>query len=269
MVIYAGRVLSVNERNYCITRKELLAVVYYLKYFKQYLLGHKFIVRTDHAALTWLWRTPEPVGQNARWLEQLEEYTFEVQHRPGERHGNADAMSRRPCLNKPSYTACHDVVARTTTADPVDSTGARPDSDPERHEMDELLLGPHVRTSVLRDGPADQLIGWTKEEIAAAQRDDPDIQFIIGLKEKYSKKPAWKVVEGQSAAVKTLWHEFCRRVPRGSLSRKWTPVYGPNVTLQIIIPRKLRDDFVRLVHSGLIGGHLGRSKTEHQLAWLA
>ena len=199
----------------------------------------------------------------------LEEYTFEVQHRPGERHGNADAMSRRPCLNKPSYTACHDVVAGTTTADTVDSTGARPDSDPERHEMDELLLGPHVRTSVLRDGPADQLIGWTKEEIAAAQRDDPDIQFIIGLKEKYSKKPAWKVVEGQSAAVKTLWHEFCRRVPRGSLSRKWTPVYGPNVTLQIIIPRKLRDDFVGLVHSGLIGGHLGRSKTEHQLAWLA
>jgi len=42
-------------------------------------------------------------------------------------------------------------------------------------------------------------------------------------------------------------------------------VYGPNVTLQIIIPRKVRDDFVRLVHSGLTGGHLGRSKMEHQL----
>jgi len=206
---YAGRALSANERNYCITRKELLAVVYYLKYFKQYLLGHKFIVRTDHAALTWLRQTPEPVGQNARWLEQLEEYTFEVQHRPGERHGNADAMSRRPCLNKPSCTACHDMVARATSADPVDSTGARPDSNSERQETGELLLGPYVRTSVLRDGPADQPIGWTKEEIAAAQRDDPDIQFIIGLKEKYSEKPAWKVFEGQSAAVKTLWHDFC------------------------------------------------------------
>ena len=266
VVSYAGRALSANERNYCITRKELLAVVYYLKYFKQYLLGHKFIVRTDHAALTWLRRTPEPIGQNARWLEQLEEYTFEVQHRPGARHGNADAMSRRPCLNKPSCTACHDVVARATTADPVDSTGARPDPGSERKETGEMLLGPHVRTSVLRDGPADQPIGWTKEEIAAAQRDDPEIQFIIGLKEKYTEKPAWKVVEGQSAAVKTLWHEFCRLEFHGEvLCRRWTPVYGPNVTLQVIIPRKLRDDFIRLVHSGLTGGHLGRSKTEHQL----
>jgi len=52
-------------------------------------------------------KTPEPLGQNARWLEQLGEITFTVQHRKGTSHANADAISRHPCLNKPSCTACH------------------------------------------------------------------------------------------------------------------------------------------------------------------
>ena len=80
---------------------------------KQYLLGRQFVVRTDHAALSWLRKTPDPIGQQARWLEQIEEYTFRIEHRPGERHRNADALSRHPCLNKPSCTACHpDVLPR-------------------------------------------------------------------------------------------------------------------------------------------------------------
>jgi hypothetical protein len=68
VVAYASRSLDRRERNYCVTRRELLAVVHFLRYFKQYLLGRKFIVRTDHAALSWLRRTPDPIGQQARWL---------------------------------------------------------------------------------------------------------------------------------------------------------------------------------------------------------
>jgi transposase InsO family protein len=99
-VAYASRTYGKSEKNYCVTRKELLAVVHFVKYFKQYLLGRHFRVRTDHAALQWLRRTPEPIGQQARWLEQLEEFDFEVIHRIGARHGNADALSRRPCRGR-------------------------------------------------------------------------------------------------------------------------------------------------------------------------
>ena len=100
VVAYASRSLDRREQNYCVTRKELLAVVHFLRFFKQYLLGRSFRVRTDHAALSWLKRTPDPIGQQARWLEQMEEFDFVVEHRSGKRHGNADAMSRRPCLKK-------------------------------------------------------------------------------------------------------------------------------------------------------------------------
>jgi len=47
------------------------------------------------------------LGQNARWLQQLEEFSFQLSHRKGTSHANADALSRHPCLSKPFCTACH------------------------------------------------------------------------------------------------------------------------------------------------------------------
>ncbi|GFU90081.1 retrovirus-related Pol polyprotein from transposon 412 [Trichonephila clavipes] len=36
-------------------------------------------------------------GQVARWIQRLNEYYFDIRHRKGSSHGNADALSRRPC----------------------------------------------------------------------------------------------------------------------------------------------------------------------------
>ena len=97
VVAYASRALSKQERKYCVTRKELLAVVYFVKYFRYYLYGKHFTVRTDHSSLRWLLNFKNPEGQLARWLEVLTTYDFEIQHCPGVQHRNADALSRRSC----------------------------------------------------------------------------------------------------------------------------------------------------------------------------
>jgi len=70
--------------------------VYGLKQYKQYLLGRHFVVRTDHAALSWWCRTAEPMPQLACWLTFIEQFDYEILHRPGTQHGNADGLSRRP-----------------------------------------------------------------------------------------------------------------------------------------------------------------------------
>ena len=93
---YYSRSLSKPERKYAVTRKEMLALVDSLHHFWCYLIGKKFKVRTDHSALQWLKTFKEPVGQVARWIERLAEYDFEIVHRPGQRHANADALSRYP-----------------------------------------------------------------------------------------------------------------------------------------------------------------------------
>ena len=105
VISYASRSLTKPEKKYCATRKEMLALVWAVGQFRSYLWGRPFTVRTDHSALQWLYSFKEPEGQVARWLESLAEYEFTVQHRPGKKHTNADALSRVPCQDAPAVNA--------------------------------------------------------------------------------------------------------------------------------------------------------------------
>jgi len=54
VVAFASCTLSKAERRYCVTRKELLFAVVFIRHFRPYLLGDTFQLRTDHSSLTWL-----------------------------------------------------------------------------------------------------------------------------------------------------------------------------------------------------------------------
>lgn len=97
-VAYFSKTLSSEETNYCVTRRELLAVLKAVEHFRPYLYGQQFLVRTDHASLLWLIRRTEPTDQVARWLARLAEFTFTIEHRAGNKHQNADGLSRQECL---------------------------------------------------------------------------------------------------------------------------------------------------------------------------
>lgn len=98
VICYYSKTFSKTERKYCVTRRELLAIISSIKQFHHYLYGQFFKVRTDHGALTWLINFKNPEGQLARWFEFLSTYQFKIEHRAGKAHGNADALSRRPCV---------------------------------------------------------------------------------------------------------------------------------------------------------------------------
>ena len=98
VIAYYSHALSRPERNYCTTRRELLAVVRAIENFHPYLYGRLFTVRTDHASLQWLLTFKNPEGQMARWLEKLQTYDFCVEYRASKGHQNADVLSRGPCF---------------------------------------------------------------------------------------------------------------------------------------------------------------------------
>jgi hypothetical protein len=74
---YASRTLS-NAENYPTKEKELLAVVWGCKYFRQYLYGRKFTILTDHRPLTWIFSVNDPSSRLLRWRLKLEEFDYEV-----------------------------------------------------------------------------------------------------------------------------------------------------------------------------------------------
>ena len=95
-VAFASHTLSAAERNYTVTEKECLAIIFALKKFDMYLDGATFTIQTDHQALTWLKNLKNPAGRLARLALTLQGYNFSIEYRPGKSNIAADALSRAP-----------------------------------------------------------------------------------------------------------------------------------------------------------------------------
>ena len=94
VVAYASRALNAAERGYSVIEREALGLVWAVTHFRVYLYGHPFVLITDHCPLTWLKTVKDPSGRIARWLLTLSEYHWDIQHKSGKTHRNADALSR-------------------------------------------------------------------------------------------------------------------------------------------------------------------------------
>ena len=232
VVAYGSRLYSKAERNYCVTRKELLAVVYFTKLYRHYLLGRRFTIRTDHAALQWLKKTPEPIGQQSRWLEQLEAFDYVIVHREGRKHQNADAMSRIPC--------------------------------PQCRRTEEVCQVGTIRMAGEEDAGIDL---WSEESVRRLQKEDPDIGTFYRLKEEHGEqKPEWSEVQGLDETTKTLWNAWEETTMKNNvLYRKTVDKLEMNSSWQMIAPVALRLKIVELSHQGMTGGHLGITRTKEQV----
>lgn len=93
VIAYFRKTLTPPEKNYSITRKELLVVIKAIKHFLLYLYGRYFTLRSDHVLLRWLCRWKEPSHQVARWLEILPKFNYTSKHRARVCHGNANRLS--------------------------------------------------------------------------------------------------------------------------------------------------------------------------------
>ena len=110
-IYFVSRTLSKAERNYTVTEKECLAVLWSIERLRGYLQGEQFTVITDHHSLLWLNNLRDPTGRLARWNTALQMYNIEFVHRKGALHKVPDALSR-------AWEGTYELAAiATTTAD--------------------------------------------------------------------------------------------------------------------------------------------------------
>ena len=110
-IAYASRQMNTAVRIYSATEAEMLALIWAAKYFRCYLYGKRFVVRTDHSALTYVQNFADNNSRLLKWSLKLSELDFVVQHRPGAKIGHADALSRH--------------VGAVTLANTLDKEGIR------------------------------------------------------------------------------------------------------------------------------------------------
>ena len=110
-IAFHGRLLLPREMRYCARRRELLAIVEMVQYFRCYLSGAPFTIRTDHDSLKGVKQLDKLTGQMARWVQYLEGFSFKIVVRAGKEHANADFLSRL-------YTDCFCKESGTFTSTP-------------------------------------------------------------------------------------------------------------------------------------------------------
>src|SRR5208282_1522286 len=252
-IAYASRSLNNAERIYCTTRKELLAVVYGLKQYRQYLLGRPFVIRTDHSSLQWLRRIPEPMAQQARWLAFIEQFQYIIEHRPGHRHTNADASSRLPQLCK-QCTHCNEETEETVVKSIDDDPPVR--AVVRSIVADLMMRRPDLNTvnsvrvrGSLTSNLTDVVTNSAGKSIAEQQVKDPVIGEFVKMRLQYSEQPNIDTLQLSGEITKILWSQWFRFVVRdGIVYILWFGKNGEPSMLQLLAPHGIHEDIIKMSH---------------------
>jgi hypothetical protein len=103
VIAYGSRSCNPAESRYSNFEGELLAAVYFLRLWRQYLYGERFVLESDHQPPKWILTNSKLTGKLARWALMLSEFDFEVKHGAGV-DNEMDCLSRYPQVSDKDCT---------------------------------------------------------------------------------------------------------------------------------------------------------------------
>ena len=95
---YESGKLRGPELLYNIYDKEMLAIMHALDKFWQYLVGARFVVKSDHNSLKYLLEQKDLNERQQKWVSRIQAYDFDIEFVKGKNNVVADALSRRPSI---------------------------------------------------------------------------------------------------------------------------------------------------------------------------
>ena len=266
VIAYASKKFLEREMNYCARRRELLAILMFVKHFDVYLRGVTFLIRTDHASLKYLHTMQNSTAQMFRWIMTLEEYSYKMEIRKGTLHGNADGLSRgchgKQCIcdEITKYEQKHNIVKGQILEQ--DTVKANKYLCSSYFDLMEECGDDTCVINAFKLQPT-----YPQPEIVKMQEEDPDISPVLNfMRDDPVNKPDWNQISPLSQAAKHYMSDWDRlMLYDGALYRLWESNDGTRTVNQLLVPRKLQMEFCSQVHDTAIACHMGRKKTTHSL----
>jgi len=213
--------LNSAQQNYPVHEIEMLAGIETMLWHSDILQGACFKWVTDHKGLTYLLNQKNLSGRQARWLEKISSFDFEVVYVPGEENSVADTLSHiysndapRTVCSQSEYTY-HDVV----------------DEDLEFNQQDiPILAGLEVKAAVQKPRkPRTKVLG------AETGRPETACEFAARMKDRFILRGPRERKEGGNSTQTTSTEPT---PPKEQLTIKLPARKSPNVSSEPTLPDK-------------------------------
>ena len=137
---YWSRGLTAGEQSYSTMERACLGVVWPFLKLRHFLDRQRFLIRTDHQALRWIYSVTDSSGRLMRWRLRFSEYTFDMVYKPGASHHLPDfllhASTVAPIEDIHDHVPC---LALAETANGL-KTGSNTGTDtPEPVDFDDVV----------------------------------------------------------------------------------------------------------------------------------
>ena len=259
VIAYASRSLrpaEKNDKNYSAFKLELLGVRWAVcEAFRDYLMGNKCIILTDHNPLKYL-DTANLSAVELRWVQQLSAFDFKLEYRPGRTNQAPDALSRLqkcPPDQVPTSQQRSDIelVSCTirVTCGPADVSAELP---------------PVLAHQIKMEGDAgcQSLPGYSAEMLRDLQDEDFIIRRVIPYIERGSR-PSRQERESEPKDVVSILKHWNQLLFKNGVLYRRSNLQRDGVCERLVVPAQLHDEILTLFHDN--AGHFAAKRTLKQL----
>ena len=198
----------------------------------------------------------DPRGQLARWVLHLSEMEFDIVHRRGALHNDADALSRythKTADPEQRYRwVCVPVAdGQLSDATPLQSAATAQAGRDSPSPVREVPVSVSTAAAVTTAGTGASVTPVTIPEFHREQGQDEGIQEILSWKRRIQKPRTGQLHSPHAVQLLREWKGLVVKGPL--LYRRVQPFRDAPSCLQIVVPQQLRHDLMESQHSGLGG----------------
>jgi len=279
VIEYASYKLTPAETRYAPTYLEARAVVWCVKHWRHYLIGHRCYVYTDHQALISLFTNKlAEQAQLARWQTTLMEYDLVFIYRDGRAQAHVDALSRIFDPNEDDEVTTKTDPEATelmlslplvgggnpfTVVMSVDGEAIGPldiismeeldETNPLQPDLEQVEEAEEEQLEELEDAPTALTV-----TLRAAQLSDPLLRRLVNFIKK-GRIPTDKTQESQVRDLANV----CQVDDTGMVVYRPTKTYPKE---RMFVPKSIRHVIMRYHHGDGLTGHFREGRTRARIA---